>query len=85
MSSEQVGIIDESAGYKKKRKRRPPRTTVVEDEDSCTTCSSCHSLLVKVADITKVSLNGLKLAGSGSVLECAACGSALRPLNEFYS
>ncbi|CCD83291.1 Zn finger protein [Squirrelpox virus] len=75
--------MEDDAGSKRRRKRKP-RTTVDETSDSaCTTCSACHSRLLSVSDITKVPLDALRVAGSGSVLSCATCGSDLRPLSEF--
>lgn len=49
------------------------------------TCSSCYSKLVKVSDITKVSLNEYKVGGKGNILTCSACGSELRMLNGFVN
>ncbi|ABQ43586.1 hypothetical protein [Tanapox virus] len=67
-----------------KKKKRKPKTTI-QDNDNCMTCSSCYSKLVKVSDITKFSLDALKVAGKGNVLTCAACGSELRLLSGFVS
>ncbi|AWU47154.1 Zn finger-like protein [Sea otter poxvirus] len=66
-----------------KRKKRKPKITIKDDD--CPTCSTCHSKLVRVSDITNISLDTLRLAGSGSVLSCSACGSELRPLSAFYN
>ncbi|AGU99792.1 M109L [Myxoma virus] len=73
--------MEDDAGVKR-RKKRKPKTAV---EDDCVTCSSCYSKLVKVSDITKVSLQEYKVAGKGNTLSCAACGSELRLLNGFVN
>ncbi|ASK51317.1 Zn finger-like protein, late morphogenesis [Eptesipox virus] len=67
----------DDAGAKRRRKRKP-KTTIEED---CMTCSACHSKLVKVSDITKISLDALKVIGKGNELSCTVCGSTLRALD----
>ncbi|QEJ79259.1 maturation protein [Goatpox virus] len=74
--------MEDSAGNKRKKKRKPK--TTVQDEEFMT-CSSCYSKLVKVSDITKVSLNEYKVGGKGNILTCSACGSELRMLNGFVN
>ncbi|AAL69847.1 SPV108 hypothetical protein [Swinepox virus] len=64
-----------------KRKKRKPKTTIKDDD--CMTCSSCYSKLVKMSDITTVSLSQYKVVGKGNTLSCSACGSELRTLNDF--
>ncbi|AAF17992.1 gp109L [Rabbit fibroma virus] len=73
--------MEDDAGVKRRKKRKPK----TEIEDDCVTCSSCYSKLVKVSDITKVSLHEYKVAGKGNTLSCAACGSELRSLNGFVN
>ncbi|AAR07467.1 111L [Yaba monkey tumor virus] len=74
--------MDDMGGAK--RKKRKPKIAIQNNND-CVTCSSCHSKLVKVSDITKISLDELKVAGKGNVLTCSACGSELRLLSGFVS
>lgn len=40
-----------------KSRKKKPKTTVIDDDDDCMTCSACQSKLVKISDITKVSLD----------------------------
>ncbi|ABI99104.1 hypothetical protein DpV84gp120 [Deerpox virus W-1170-84] len=75
--------MEDTGGAKRIRKRKPK--TTIQDNDDCVTCSSCYSKLIKVSDITKVSLDLYKVSGKGNTLSCAACGSELRLLNDFVS
>ncbi|QED21278.1 hypothetical protein [Borealpox virus] len=66
-----------------KSRKKKPKTTVIDDDD-CMTCSACQSKLVKISDITKVSLDYINTM-SGNTLACSACGSSLKLLNDFAS
>ncbi|AOP31617.1 zinc finger-like protein [Skunkpox virus] len=66
-----------------KSRKKKPKTMVIEDED-CMTCSACQSKLVKISDITKVSLDYIN-TNRGNTLACSACGSSLKLLNDFVS
>ncbi|QDJ95051.1 Zn finger-like protein [Hypsugopox virus] len=70
----------DNAGAKQRRRKRKQKTTV---DDDCMSCSACHSKLVKVSDITKISLDSLKVMGNGNELSCALCGSTLKALDGF--
>ncbi|WOC35480.1 putative Zn-finger protein [Equine parapoxvirus] len=69
----------EAAGNK--RKRRSKVTTVV-DEGDCSTCSSCQSRLLRVADAHRLGELNFVRPSSESALSCAACGSVLTPLRD---
>ncbi|ABG44915.1 hypothetical protein VARV_NEP73_175_128 [Variola virus] len=66
-----------------KSRKKKPKTTVI-DEDDCMMCSVCQSKLVKISDITKVSLDYINTM-RGNTLACTACGSSLKLLNDFAS
>ncbi|AOP31828.1 zinc finger-like protein [Volepox virus] len=64
-----------------KSRKKKPKTMVIDDED-CMTCSACQSKLVKISDITKVSLDYINTNNRGT-LACSACGSSLKLLDDF--
>ncbi|ADT91138.1 hypothetical protein COTV128 [Cotia virus SPAn232] len=72
-----------AAGLKRKKKRKPKNQ--IDNSDSTVSCSSCHSKLVNVSDVTKVSFDAYKVSGKGDILSCSECGSELRLLNGFVS
>ncbi|AEN03712.1 zn-finger protein-like protein [Yokapox virus] len=71
--------MDYSKAGMKIRKRKP-KTKVIDD---CMTCSVCQSKLVKISDITRVSLDYIQPTNSVNTLSCSSCGSTLRLLNDF--
>ncbi|AST09532.1 Zinc finger-like protein [NY_014 poxvirus] len=71
--------MDSTKAGNKIRKKKP-KTTIIDDD--CMTCSVCQSKLVKISDITRVSLDYIQTM-SGNTLSCSACGSSLRLLNDF--
>ncbi|APG58329.1 protein A19 [BeAn 58058 virus] len=72
--------MDNTAGQKRKKKRRTKNQI---NDTSTLSCSSCHSKLVNVSDVTKVSFDAYKVSGKGDILSCSECGSELRLLNGF--